>query len=128
VDKSNEILINNLKAEMKRLNWEYEDVAKASGLTRSGIYKIVKGQRWPGADNLDRLTNAFKRPHGWLLQDHTSVVPQAPQKQTREQLLLTLFEEALKLDDDGLSLVLETIRVRAKRGKSESMSGLKNTK
>jgi transcriptional regulator with XRE-family HTH domain len=68
--KTNDILTGNIQREMLRNDLDYNGLAKATGLTRSGIYKIVKGLRWPTADNLDRIARALKRDVGWLFTDH----------------------------------------------------------
>lgn len=91
-------LISNIEAELKRLQWELTDLARVTKITRSGLYKIVKGQRWPGPDNLERIAAAFGRSPGWLLSDHTKE-PRAEESPTAEMLARSNVEKDRRIAD-----------------------------
>lgn len=51
---------------MVRQKLDYDGLAKLTGLTRSGIYKIATGSRWPSPDNLDRILKGMNLQPGAL--------------------------------------------------------------
>lgn len=59
LEKSQEILIRNIGRRLETLGWKAKDLSKASGLSLQWAYAIIKGERWPGPDNLDRLAKAL---------------------------------------------------------------------
>jgi transcriptional regulator with XRE-family HTH domain len=105
------ILSENLKAEMARLNWDYNDLAKASGLTRSGVYKIVEAITWPWADNLRRVAEAVGRSVGWLLTDH---VAEKAERQDLQALYSALA------DPQGKELIEAALRMYSLQSKVPS--------
>lgn len=113
-----EVFADNLR-ELRGKMTQEEFSAKA-GISLSTYQKMERGNV-PQAENLRTLAETLKVPESRLFYDR-SLAPKA----TREQLLLTLFEEALKLDDDSIGIVLETIRVRIKNGLRKPVGSLKN--
>lgn len=88
---SSEIFLENLHAEMERMGWDYAGLAKAAtGITRSGIYKIAKGQRSPNTGNLDRIAKAFGRTVAWLFTDHS-----LPENQPTPEEALDVLKRAI---------------------------------
>lgn len=53
------ILIVNVNALMHSAGWKAKDLAKATGISLQGVYNIIKGERFPGPDNLDRIAKAL---------------------------------------------------------------------
>lgn len=92
--KTSDILIENLKMELDRLHWKDIDLAKATGLSRGGIYKILqgtkKGGREPSFDNLDRIAKAIGHTTAYLLTDHSAEKEQF--KHNPKEALLVLAE------------------------------------
>ena len=72
MEKLREIFLKNIVSEAKRQKLKYKDVADRAGLSRSGIYKIMQGQREPGFDNIDRIAKALGiSPHSLLMDPAT---------------------------------------------------------
>lgn len=61
---------------MSRRGVDYKALAEASGLTRSGIYKIVEGLRWPSPDNLDRIAEALGLEPADLIRPEDESIPE----------------------------------------------------
>lgn len=59
MEKVERLLTENLNSYLKRKNWDALKLSEETGITRSGIYKILKGERWPNADNLSRIAKAL---------------------------------------------------------------------
>lgn len=59
LDKLRELFIFNIKRQAQIKGMTYADIADRSGLSRSGFYKIIQGDREPGFDNIDRIAAAL---------------------------------------------------------------------
>ncbi len=69
MERLREIFLKNIVSEAEKQRLDYKDVADRAGLSRSGIYKIMNGQREPGFDNIDRIAIALGvSPHSLLLE------------------------------------------------------------
>jgi len=125
------ILIDNISQKMGVLGMEPKDLAKASGISQSGIYKIIKAERFPGSDNLIRLARALKCTVNQLFEapksSKTLIEPlrKVPDPSMRE-LLLTLAA----LDDTqvGRYIGLMKSELAAARGESPPQPSQASTK
>jgi transcriptional regulator with XRE-family HTH domain len=71
LENPNAWLIANLEAALASRGWRAADLARASGITPSGIGAILKGRNWPSPDTLARMSNALKIKPDVLLRDPT---------------------------------------------------------
>lgn len=112
--KPKEALRKNLSEHLKRYRkmrkWDQHDLAAAVGLTAGGIRGYEQQTRFPKPEELQRLAEVLKTTPGKLLEDPAAVDQEDPN--TREKLLVSLFEKALKLDDFHLARVLENVELR----------------
>lgn len=120
-------LSENLKRLRKAHDWDQFDLAAASHLSQPGVAGYEQLKRFPKPKELEALARALRTTPGRLLEDPTAM-EQDKDTKSRDALLVALFEEALKLDDDTLALVLETIRVRSKSAQAQSMRSIENDK
>lgn len=130
VGKTQENLIKNLEALMSRRGWKPKDVADATGLSLQWVYNTIKGERFPGPDNLDRLAEAFNTTVSKLLSgddqstagispldalnalkrfvDNNSNQQKTPTKQPKIEEIVSLLSS---LDDpDLLSEVVDSVK------------------
>lgn len=129
VNRTNQALIENIKKRLLAREWKIPQLAKATGLSASGLYGVMDGTRWPGPDNLERIAKALGTTAGALLETPLAVeAPKEPQEQTREQLFAALVEKAIHLDKDGLALLLAALDAGLSDSDCEPMSRLKNDK
>lgn len=54
-----EKLISTIAEKMKERGWRVSDLARATGISAQGLYKIIDGSRWPGPDNLQSICQAL---------------------------------------------------------------------
>lgn len=62
------------KTKPGRFIYDYEKLGELAGLTRSGVYKVGRGDTWPSPDNLDRIAKALKVSPSMLFFDPESDV------------------------------------------------------
>jgi transcriptional regulator with XRE-family HTH domain len=67
VNQTNQLLVKNIEKELEQRGWKIPQLAKATGLSASGLYGVLDGSRWPGPDNLERIARALKTSPGALL-------------------------------------------------------------
>lgn len=80
---------------MKAKGWNYEELAAATeNLTRSGVYKIVQGKRWPSSKSLDELATALEVEIAVLF----SVKPM-PQKSVIEEGFFEFVQALSSIDN-----------------------------
>lgn len=68
MDKAQDLLLKNLEKLLAEKRVTVLELAKRSGITRSGVYKILNGERWPSSANLDRLSKALGTDIEYLFQ------------------------------------------------------------
>jgi transcriptional regulator with XRE-family HTH domain len=113
-----EVFADNLR-ELRGKMTQEEFSAKV-GISLSTYQKMERGNV-PQAENLRILAKTLKVPESRLFYDRTL----AP-KSTREQLLVSLFEKTLKLDDNALSVVVGFIETRYGPLDLKQVSNLEN--
>ena len=71
ISRINQLLVDNVERQLVKRGWKVPQLAKATGLSASGLYGVVDGSRWPGPDNLDRIARALEVSVAELLTDPT---------------------------------------------------------
>lgn len=59
MEKSQDLLIRNVRDRLDSLGWSVSDLARAAKISVSGIHGIVRGERFTNPDNLDRIAAAL---------------------------------------------------------------------
>lgn len=115
------ILRKNIEREMRAKDISLAALSRASGVPYPTLQDLMKEKSTARISTVGAIAAGFGISPGKLLEEQTGVEPQ-PKPETREQLLIRLFEEALKLKDDSLPIALDAIRRLPKNLVSQSVS------
>lgn len=80
---------------MNERRWKAKHLAEATGISLQGVYSIIKGERWPGSPNLDRIADAFEIPIADLFKSEAT----APSSPTVEILIETVAKLSTRIKD-----------------------------
>lgn len=115
-----------IKAARQAKGYTQEALGRLIGIEGNSIARIERGAnpiRW---ENLEKLVQVLGQSPAYYFSDKKpDLIKTAP---NREELLVSLFQEALKLDYDGLVTILAAVEVRAKNVNSKPVSSLKDSK
>lgn len=78
LNKTVKLVTDRLKHALKVRGWDAQELSDATGISRSGLYNILRGDRWPSADNLDRIVDALEMPLWQLVYDGDPNATEAP--------------------------------------------------
>lgn len=131
MEKTNQIFLANLEKRLAEMGWRIPDLAKATGLSASGLYSITSGRSFPSPDNIDRIATALGRPIWWLFSSGEPVKPTIDEavatllraleeaKKTAEnplvKKLLALPEDRLKLIEEAISQPSNVVQMMPER-------------
>jgi transcriptional regulator with XRE-family HTH domain len=106
LEKTQAIFLSNLKRllEIKRVS--VLELSKRSGITRSGLYKILDGQRWPSSANLDRICSALGITPGDLFGP--------PQAKPDLGIPRDLLSRLISASDEELEKLRRTLKIVSK--------------
>ena len=117
------ITIQKLKSAADQKGWTQERLAKEARIQQSQVSRAFSMKSSVSLDTVILMAEALDIPLSELMKD----APLKPRKRLREELLTSLIEKALKLDDDALLGLLNFINteIPAARG-PKPMSKLEN--
>jgi transcriptional regulator with XRE-family HTH domain len=121
VAKKKTDLAGRLRAIREAKGISQKKLGVISGVSWRSIQNAEQEKSDLGAESLAALADALSVNVDNLIRENP---PKSPQK--RNDLLISLFQEALKLNDDGIAIILDAIRVHLKNGLSKPVSRLED--
>lgn len=108
MEKANKYLVRNIEIELIKRGWSVSDLSRVAGLSQSGTYKIVHGERWPSPDNLDRIASALNATVSQLLADPDGTPTLDARKLALIAKVAALNETEVGLLEDAMSAIEDT--------------------
>ena len=72
------LVVENIEARLEELKWTPHDLAKASGMSGSGLHYALERKSSIRVDSLARIAKALDRPIDWFLKDHSQDTAPTP--------------------------------------------------
>jgi transcriptional regulator with XRE-family HTH domain len=111
------VLEKNIRALLKANNLSLADLSRSSGVPYRTLQDILARKQATKVTTLAAIAKGLGVTPGRLLENP---VPMAEHKEpSKEQLLISVFKEALKLNDIQLASVLKDIEARLNGGLDE---------
>ncbi len=100
------LLARNIKLNRTRIGWSQETLAELSGLHRSYIGAIERGEHNIGLDNIERLANTFsihvlELIGGQPVTEHPAMKMDARKSQTTHTIHKRILIELMKQSEDS---------------------------